>query len=307
MVSHLRNINAYRTRKPGFTLVELLVVIAIIGVLVGLILPAVQVARESARKTTCKNNLKQMGVAIHTFHDTKRVIPPGRLHDKYLTWPVLLLPYMEQLPEYSQFDLESRYNDQDPEVVKSSFDFMTCPTRRSPGMQSLREANKGPTGSVGDYAGNGGTNIYWAMDFGPADGVFNTPLSSGSKIIGGKLKSYKPRYSFSDIRDGLSNTFFIGEKAVNRKHQGQKGGWGDGCIYNGEEPGTAVRLGGALFPIAKTDPGAPGPGTIPVFGSAHSTVCHFLLGDGSVQSISPDIGEKELGYYCTRDDGGVTD
>jgi len=294
----------YSKSKPrtGFTLVELLVVIAIIGVLVGLILPAVQMAREAARKTTCQNNLKQMGVAIHNFHDNKKFIPPSRPRDKYLTWVVLLLPYMEQLPEYDHFNLALPYRQQDPKVITASFEFMYCPTRRSPGRLSEETSNT-PAGSVGDYAGNAGTgnDIYWALDYGKADGVFNTGYVADNPIVNGRLTAIKGRYSFGHIRDGLSNTFFIGEKAVNRKRQGFDNGWADGCIYNGDNPGTSMRLGGLLLPIAKTDPS----GAAFVFGSSHATVCNFLLGDGSVQAISEDISEEALGNYCARNDGGV--
>src|SRR5262245_21248983 len=82
--------------RPAFTLVELLVVIAIIGVLVALLLPAVQSAREAARRAQCTNNLKQIGIAVHNYDDVWKAIPPGCYHGVFGTWVLHILPYMEQ-------------------------------------------------------------------------------------------------------------------------------------------------------------------------------------------------------------------
>jgi prepilin-type N-terminal cleavage/methylation domain-containing protein len=96
----------HRLARAGFTLVELLVVIAIIGVLVALLLPAVQAAREAARRSSCGNNLKQLGIALHNFHDVNNSFPPGAVDDdtNSLGWGVAILPYMEQMPLYQQID-----------------------------------------------------------------------------------------------------------------------------------------------------------------------------------------------------------
>src|SRR5438445_4613028 len=93
------------TCKSGFTLIELLVVIAIIAVLIGLLLPAVQKVREAAARTRCTNNLKQMALACHAFHDGRGYLPPSCIWDHWATWAVLILSYVEQKSLYDRWDL----------------------------------------------------------------------------------------------------------------------------------------------------------------------------------------------------------
>src|SRR5947199_6053705 len=105
----MRVVSRSRHARTGFTLVELLVVIAIIGVLVALLLPAVQQARESARRMSCQNNIKQLGIALHNHHDTKNTFPTGALNTGingtpcYTTWTIEILPFMEQQALYQQY------------------------------------------------------------------------------------------------------------------------------------------------------------------------------------------------------------
>lgn len=108
-------------RKRGFTLVELLVVIAIIGILVGMLLPAVQMIRESARRTDCLNNLKQMGLAIHNYEGARQLYPPSRAADQFLTWPVFLMPFLENQNLYNEMELKKTYSEQNPDIVKNPF------------------------------------------------------------------------------------------------------------------------------------------------------------------------------------------
>lgn len=307
-----------RNRK-AFTLVELLVVIAIIGILIGLLLPAVQRVRESGRNVECLNNLRQMGIALQNYSGSRGRVPPARAADGYLTWTVLLLPYVEGDNLYRGFDVQLPYHDQDANLVQSSVPIYFCPSRRSPGEISVSESFGSPVGSVGDYAGNAGSEKYfvpggatytgeWSLFDVDVDGVFNSGYSHSNQIDGATgrlLKGPAGRYRLKDITDGKSNTVFVGEKSVSLDHLGEPGGWGDGCIYNGNEPGTFMRLGGINLPIQMdgTIEAPPGPGSIPTFGSAHAVTCNFTFGDGSTRGIVATIDEEVLHKLCSRNDG----
>ena len=141
------------SKKQGFTLVELLVVIAIIGILMGMLLPAVQMIRESARRTTCANNIRQIGLAAAQYHDSKNRIPPARATDNSVSWMVYLLPYLEQGNLYNLFDIQEAYIFQDPDAVATSIPIMNCPSRRGSQI-SQYENTGGPVGACGDYVGN---------------------------------------------------------------------------------------------------------------------------------------------------------
>src|SRR5204862_2708936 len=96
--------------RVGFTLIELLVVIAIIGVLIALLLPAVQKVREAANRTSCANNLKQIGIGVHNYHDTMKFMPPSRIANTYSPWSVLIMPHIEQDNLYRLFNIRENYS-----------------------------------------------------------------------------------------------------------------------------------------------------------------------------------------------------
>ena len=242
-------------RRGGFTLVELLVVIAIIGVLVALLLPAVQAARESARRMSCSNNLKQSPLACHGYHDAYDVLPPGRLdHRGAITWAVQILPYLEQDNFFKQWDITRLYYDQGPNVAagdairRTPVKTYLCPSRQRPGSLSITgDTPDTPfsgalappqfyTGAVSDYAaciGNDVTPESSGIAGEGGNGAFSVALIPWiyvrSPAAGGPPAILGPQRSmtrFSNITDGLSNTLFFGEKHVRLKpvRQWQLGG-----------------------------------------------------------------------------------
>jgi len=183
--------------KRGFTLIELLVVIAIIAVLVALLLPAVQQAREAARRSACKNNLKQFGLAIHNYHDTHRVFPIANLpsvHDsgsgdnswRGFSAHAMLLPFMDQAPLYNQIDMNLRYDQGVNNTLNNSpIPAFLCPS-----------AGKFPGAEPGNnYAVSAGPSLYWREPLGRQIGHFN----------------YRRPISFGDLNDGSSNIVAMAE------------------------------------------------------------------------------------------------
>jgi prepilin-type N-terminal cleavage/methylation domain-containing protein len=155
-------------RRTGFTLMELLVVLSIIALLAGLMLPAIQKARESANRTACSSNLKQIGLAMHLYHDAHKTLPPSfsKNGPDATTWCVLILPFLEQGDLYRQWDLSKSYYDQADAVRQTPVATYFCPTRRSltdagmstSGDQQYLTSDSDPSsytnasGALGDYA-----------------------------------------------------------------------------------------------------------------------------------------------------------
>src|SRR5579883_3042421 len=202
-----------RRSRPGFTLIELLVVIAIIAILVGLMMPAVQQAREAANRIQCANNLKQIGLAMHLYHDTYKRLPPSRIGGEGPSWAWLVLPYLEQQNLYRLSGTGLPFNKAVGALGKAAVPIYFCPSRRdaSQGVQGLAFTQRngclqfqGSPGALGDYAasvGSTGTDSPLTIPNGPTilpNGAFQFP--AGNRL--------------ADITDGTSNTILLGEKHV---------------------------------------------------------------------------------------------
>ena len=268
-----------RIIKRGFTLVELLVVIAIIGILIALLLPAVQAAREAARRTQCQNNLKQISLAVHNFHDTHNAFPVTRLPSNRLTWVVYILPYLEQGAFYEGWDFDVSFYDHPQEVRERPTPTYICPSRSRNSFRCEYEYEPGKFGAVGDYAACSGTDrLAWSQRDEEDGAMVQATLS------GGKWKSLT---SLKSITDGTSNTLMIGEKS-------RPMALGP-SVYNGDSnPATGV---GPLRPPCISEKDDCGP----VFGSAHPGIIHFVFCDASVHTIRVETSLLVLEKMATRE------
>jgi prepilin-type N-terminal cleavage/methylation domain-containing protein/prepilin-type processing-associated H-X9-DG protein len=207
--------------KRGFTLVELLVVIAIIGVLVALLLPAVQSARESARRMQCSNNTRQLGVAMHNFHDVNQCVPPGGVatstavtvaHSKFNIplnvihgWGVFFYPYMEQKSLSDQYHWDKNWYDTTNQIVYSTYvSGLICPS--SPQPKRIDTKATSPCVSM-DYGIMNGLNS-------PATTLYPLGLIDGNTNMAPTgVMGVNTAVRFAEVTDGLSNTFWVCEDA----------------------------------------------------------------------------------------------
>ncbi len=330
-----------RSRHRGFTLVELLVVIAIIGILVGLLLPAVQAAREAARAMQCQNNLHQIGLATHMFHDAFQAFPPARYQPRpdapaerscggdETTWLVRIMPFMEQQSAEDRWDYAASYADHEDAVREFTLPSYCCPSRRSASDAKGTGLISGTTttwvtlpcgcrvpvtssgsqqvsGAVGDYGGNHGDlspgSSGLASDFYYGGNGTGVIISSHAKCNSDIPLDWTDKIRMASITDGLSNTFLSGEMHVPIGKLGQSPQ--DAFIFNGDLVFNSTRVGGPTVPIVQ-DNRDEANGLVS-WGSWHPGVCHFVLADGSVRGIAKTIDTESLGYLCNRADGNVT-
>lgn len=208
-----------RSRRAAFTLIELLVVMGVIGILVALILPAVQQAREAARRIQCKNNLKQIALAMHQYHDTHNVFPLNYGRGAYdatnsgASWMQLVLPFLEQENLHRRIRFGQPLNDP-ANIAVAQFSVATflCPSDSSPGGKMDFRSNVPGTWGVNNFKACAGSNWVWG-DFGPvfsatgqADGLDHC---DGLICRGGDNQSSRNR--MADVRDGTSQTLMLGE------------------------------------------------------------------------------------------------
>ena len=293
-----------RRHHRGFTLIELLVVIAVIGILVSLLLPAVQQARAAARRTQCKNNLKQIGLAFHNYHDVHNVLPMGSSSQPPLdgAWGMMahVLPYLELGNTYQLIDFENsgccsavkvlqNATPAQPDPSSTPINVFYCPDDVNANAQLL----SGPTGPSpnsydcgllfpGDYMGVSGTTE-------------GSPGCSG--IVSGKGTFYSMSTTrFRDFTDGMSQTMIIGERGIPSDL-----GWG-WYLCGGTECEHYISTERGLS-AGKNVPSWQG--TLRRFWSWHHGGAHFIMGDGSVQFFSYSMDFDTYRNLSTRNGGEV--
>lgn len=290
-------------RRNGFTLIELLVVIAIIGVLIALLLPAVQAAREAARRAQCTNNLKQVGIAMHNYHDTFGSLPPGKLDCCYGTWQAFVLPFLEQGALYNSYNTlgNSTTNTADggslryggaanTTVTRARINTLTCPSDTP---NAIPSSNL----TAHNYSVNWG-NTHLGQSTHPLTGILfgGAPFMNLSSAIGGTAGR---TFGFNDIRDGLSQTLLVAEvvQGQGRDLRGL-GWWGDAAGFhahlapNSPLPDRIYDISYCQFPnfdvppCDATDTNNP---TAFAARSRHPGGVNVTMGDGSVRFIKNTI------------------
>ncbi|MEX0792002.1 MAG: DUF1559 domain-containing protein [Pirellulaceae bacterium] len=297
--------------RAGFTLVELLVVIAIIGVLVALLLPAVQQAREAARRMQCSNNLKQLGLAFHNYHDTVGKLPPMYIqlvpstdNEGHWAWSAFLLPYLEQGNTYDAMQPNTRRPSAsigvNPQVFQSGNDAFRCPSDTGPVFHDA--ALEAGYAIQADGGGNTGVAL---SNYVVSVNIANVRQRKSTDGRTGTTGNIGPFYrdsstGFHEIIDGLSHTLLAGERAW------QRGGVRNsaGTLYvvrdaNGNGPsatdvgaswnqGVVSIAGSVRYPINVVLTAPSGERSM-AFSSHHPGGAQFVLGDGAVRFISETV------------------
>jgi prepilin-type N-terminal cleavage/methylation domain-containing protein/prepilin-type processing-associated H-X9-DG protein len=332
--------------RDGFTLIELLVVIAIIGVLVSLLLPAVQKVREAANRLQCKNNLKQIGLALHNYHDTFKRFPPGYIDGNKLDsstpagtpdhdvgpgwgWASLLLPNLEQGNVYNQIDFKQGVGiGSNVAISLQPLTIFQCPS--DPYQQNFPVYDSTFTNPIatlahGNYVGcNGWVEVYNNAGGNFPGGVGNDGLPGTIGIAGDGLFFRNSRHNIASVTDGLSNTIVVGERSGNHSPST----W-TGAVTGGRCP--------AWMAVQPPSPYTPPPGPPydnadfdEAFILAHGNATHlpsadfpiydpdvfysmhpgpgvnFLFGDGSVHFLTSGVDPVIYQALCTIAGGEVS-
>lgn len=309
-----------RTRR-GFTLIELLVVIAIIAILIALLLPAVQQAREAARRSTCKNNMKQLGLAIHNYHDVFNSFPIGAQNGiRRPNWRIGIFPYIDQAPAYNKLDFSGNFygNFSSTNTFLSDFQIPVyrCPSSAlPPTVLSIHPNGSRGTGMAIDYVGIAGAST----DPGGQSGVCSPVMSRAGIWCENGLLAANVSFKIRDCTDGTSNTLIIAEQSGTNGTADSRSMWYgayQGVRLGGRSPSwtagddvwgagiTTIRDGYGINPSSQ------GAGGDNLEGNTHLTSFHVggvhaLLADGAVRFISENIDFTTLKELAAKDDGQV--
>lgn len=313
------------SNRNGFTLIELLVVIAIIAILVALLLPAVQQAREAARRSSCKNNLKQIGLAMHNYHDAHNVLPPGSIvllapgGNQYnghgWTWHASILPYIEESALYDAIQgptdggmggESGGVNDPKQQLAGTTvISTFWCPSHPdvSNGVQKNGFVTSNYNGNMGTLIGNSGDNCY-------GGGITD---AAGMRAPGGCMNAdgvffISSNIGFRDIKDGLSNTIMVSEVIDSGGDADRLGGGGSDRKYifsNGADSNPPTEMSEYLIAAESNDPinGL----AEEAAGSYHKGGAQFVFGDGSVRFLSENIDMNTYQAVSTRAKSEVVD
>jgi len=280
-------------RRRAFTLVELLVVIAIIGILIALLLPAVQAAREAARRSTCTNNMKQIGVALHNYHDVNGRLPHGTFaatQQSRWGWQPRLLPFIEGGAEFNLLDFriaawQPDQNGNNFQCLRRIHRSFLCPSDTL-SERIIQEEGFGAGWEISqsDYAGNIGDYINsTGIGATPAYGNVGFAANEGPNEVRGVISRWKWSASFRDVIDGLSNTFCVGE-CIGALCITQN--FGTQCFATTAHPINYMNQ--SLIDSPPT-PANPRWDESIGFRSFHPGGANFLLGDASVRFVSDTI------------------
>lgn len=336
---------AMRTRqRSGFTLIELLVVIAIIAVLIGLLLPAVQKVREAANRMTCTNNLKQIGLALHNFHDTHGGFPMGGEMEVGGMWSGFILPYIEQdnIFKALTFQEDATLNAQWAREVAHPNASITSPDpteRNIAACETLLKIYRCPSAALPEHLPDGSTwiPVWFVARRVPAsylgcvsgrvkhdqgsiyelDGIFTAKAPPNNRVARAGMANIR----FADIKDGTSNTIAVGEAVpdtsipgITREdpelNRGRKDHWYIGSDdldnWTGTDWSECLGSTGVPMNMPRVLPGDPSFGAYEIsYGSRHPGGGNFLFGDGSVRFIQQTIDMATWRALGSRSGGEV--
>jgi prepilin-type N-terminal cleavage/methylation domain-containing protein/prepilin-type processing-associated H-X9-DG protein len=309
-------------RRRGFTLVELLVVIAIIGVLVALLLPAVQSAREAARRMRCQNNLKQIGLASHNFHDVLGEMPRGMSPVTGMSWHVHILPYIEQSAIFNSMDTttancnhnSAKRNDPHGLTIIPAYQCTSCPLKRQPmnppnhtnGPSDLIPANTGTPAAIPHYYGVNGPRGTVGASGGSAYPTGTTTHEGVPAATSGIFQAFEV-IRMARITDGTSNTMMVAEMSWIAPVWGTRyRTWVRGAdeVTGAGRPSYYVSGRNVTNPINSIfKANLISPYNDMPFGSMHPGGMNACFGDGSVRFVQQNLSMSTYRAIASRDIG----